>query len=203
MATAADNTATGIDKYGIAPTFALRHRHAPTSSSSALYYLRNDNGINYGIPWLRATRRARIPSGLVAIDPKSYYGAASDYNAGGATYGTVDHMHRFDGGGELQTVAAPAAATTATSAPARSASARAATRPPACPTRAARTWRRRGRRSTARHRSSAARSNKVQDLHATYLQTDYSEPFTGLGGVQNEVLAGVDLAREEFQQLRR
>ena len=37
----------------------------------------------------------------------------------------------------------------------------------------------------------------MQDLHATYLQTDYTNAFTWFDR-KNEVLAGIDLAREEF-----
>ena len=79
------------------------------------YYLRNNNGINYGLPWLRqhgATlvagasvldTSANNPGGIIeGLDPKNYYGAASDYNAGGAALATAGHTHRFADGGELK-----------------------------------------------------------------------------------------------------
>ena len=67
-------------------------------------YLHNNNGINYGLPWLRVngTQTTADPSGILQnLDPRNYYAAASDYSAGGATYGTLGHSHRFAGGGEL------------------------------------------------------------------------------------------------------
>src|SRR3989344_1676672 len=40
---------------------------------------------------------------LLPLDPKAYYGAASDYNAGSASFATLGHIHRFDGDAELKT----------------------------------------------------------------------------------------------------
>ena len=51
MATIADNYGAKTDKKGIAPTFRWGMGTADEFVAS-LYYLDNDNGINYGIPWL-------------------------------------------------------------------------------------------------------------------------------------------------------
>ena len=94
MGTVADNYGAETDKQGIASTF----RWGMGSSDefvAGLYYLHNDNGINYGIPWL--------PGGsdpLVPIDPRNYYGMASDYSAGGVKYAALTHTHRFANGGQ-------------------------------------------------------------------------------------------------------
>ena len=57
MTTNADNDGNTIDKYGIAPTFRWGIG-TPDEFSVGYYYLDNDNGINYGLPWLRQTTRA-------------------------------------------------------------------------------------------------------------------------------------------------
>ena len=74
------------DKQGIAPSFRWGIG-TPDEFYVSAYLLRNNNGINYGLPWLRAssTQATANPSGLITgIAPNAYYGAASDYNAGSA-----------------------------------------------------------------------------------------------------------------------
>ncbi|UUZ71037.1 TonB-dependent receptor [Polaromonas sp. P1(28)-8] len=71
---------------------------------ASLYYLDNNNGINYGLPWIRPN--ASSPASdttILPVDPKNYYGAASDYNAGSATMATLGHTHRFSSDSELKT----------------------------------------------------------------------------------------------------
>jgi catecholate siderophore receptor len=97
MATAADNYGAATDKKGVAPTFRWGVGSADEFVAS-LYYLHNDNGINYGIPWL--------PGGgdpLVPIDPTNYYGMASDFSEGGVKYAALTHTHRFANGGQWRT----------------------------------------------------------------------------------------------------
>ena len=44
------------------------------------------------------------PAGLIgSIDPTANDGPSSDHSNGGATYGTFNHVHRFQGGGLLKT----------------------------------------------------------------------------------------------------
>ncbi|OYV02233.1 MAG: hypothetical protein CFE45_01290 [Burkholderiales bacterium PBB5] len=69
-----------------------------------LYALNNNNGMNYGIRWIRPTATSPAStSTLMPLDPDAYYGMASDYNKGGAYYGTLSHTHRFSGDTELVT----------------------------------------------------------------------------------------------------
>ena len=51
-----------------------------------LYGLQNDNGINYGLPWLRrsAGTAPDAQTGLLPVDPTAYYGLRSDRNHGRA-----------------------------------------------------------------------------------------------------------------------
>ena len=192
MKTDADNNGAGskIDKQGIAPT--LRWGIGTSDEFTVgLYALENNNGINYGIPWLRASssQASANPSGLLPIDPKNYYGAASDYNDGGVAYGTFNHVHRFAGGGMLKTTVRHG------------------------------NYYRDQRASTIRFASAATTgednlsdatrlvrgngtaayngNNKVQDMGTTYAQSDYSNTFKWFG-LKNEVLTGIDVAHEKF-----
>ncbi len=71
---------------------------------ASLYHLGNNNGINYGIPFIApyagAPNTERV---LLPLDPKAYYGMASDYNESGGTIATLAHTHRFSRDSELTT----------------------------------------------------------------------------------------------------
>ena len=148
--------------------------------------LDNNNGINYGLPWVPTVIDSRGDR-LLDVDPSSYYGMKSDYNAGSATHGTLSHTHRFGGesGGELRTLVRHGS------------------------------YERDQRASTVRIRPSNAlpgvcqtpfvagnagprvaaiyapitdatelcrgTNNKVQDMDTTYAQSDYSGKFKGFG----------------------
>jgi len=162
------------------------------------YYLRNDNGINYGLPWLRAssTQANANPSGIIeGLDPKNYYGAASDYNAGGAALATAGWTHRFADGGALKSAIrhgrfdrdqragtirfytntnpanGPVVLAPGASGPTPVTDATLLTR---------------------------GTQNKIQNLTTTQAQSDYSNKFNGFD-VGHEVLTGVDIAHEVFK----
>ena len=201
MTTTADNWGNSIDKYGIAPSFRFKLGTADEIVLS-YYYLDNHNGVNYGIPWLRRDDSGPIsvnnPGGLVPIDPKNYYGAGSDYNAGYASYGTFQHTHRFGDAGQWHTVVRYGgydrdlrASTIRFCTRVTNPNTGAVTNPECnavAPT-----------QSTINDATTLTRgtNNKVQDLTTLYAQTDYSNTFQWLG-TRNEVLGGVDFAREEF-----
>jgi catecholate siderophore receptor len=88
---------TRIDKRGIAPSYRWGIGTADEYLVS-LYHLEYNNRPVYNAPW-------RIANGEIqtTLDPRKYYGLASDYNRGSATYGTVGHTHRFLDGAELKT----------------------------------------------------------------------------------------------------
>ena len=193
MENRATNSGNTIDKHGIAPTFRWGIG-TPDEFYLSGYYLHNDNGINYGLPWLRrsASQTSADPSGLItSIDPKNYYGAASDYNAGGAALATLGHTHRFAGGGELKTVVRQGRYDRDQRASAIRfyTNANAALGPIVAAPGA----------DTINGSTPLARgtNNKIQDMNTTYVQTDYTNTFDWFGR-KNDILTGVDLAHEVF-----
>ena len=188
MYTEADNDGAGssLDKKGFSAAYRWGIGERDEFSAS-LYHLDNKNGINYGMPWINRTSTS-LPSEttVLPVDPKTYYGAASDYNAGTATYATLSHLHRFDSTSELKTQVRKAAYTR---------DQRASTiRLPRDPiTRASLVSLAEFGPSTTLTRGS---NPKIQDLDALFVQSDFSSKFKALG-VQHEVLAGVDMAKEK------
>lgn len=176
----------GLDKKG----FAGNYRYGIGTSDElqvGVFYLDNHNGINYGMPWMTpstgATNRVLVP-----IDPKNYYGAASDYNAGTAQYATLSHTHRFSGEAELKTSYRNGSFTRDQRASAIRFAA--AGQQPG------------GLAITGNTLSDATvltrgANNKAMDLDTQSLQSDYSDKFQAFGK-QHELLAGIDLGRDEF-----
>ena len=181
MKTTADNNGAGsrIDKQGLAGSYrwGIGERDEFTAS---LYRLENNNGINYGMPWIKPTSASLVSATtLLPVSPTSYYGMASDYNNGTATYATLAHTHRFDGETELTTRVRRGAYT------------------------------RDQRASTIRLTAGEDLSNfganttltrgtqnKIQDLDSVYLQSDLSAKFDA-AGMRHELLSGIDMAQEK------
>lgn len=182
MYTTADNDGLGnsLDKKGLAATYrwGIGERN---EYSASIYSLDNHNGINYGMPWIRPHAASPVSdTTLLPLDPTAYYGMASDYNDGSATYATLSHLHRFDNGSELKTQVRKGSYT------------------------------RDQRAGTVRLSPGSTRLDtfgpntiltrgtqlKIQDLDTVFVQSDFSSKFNALG-VQHQVLAGVDLAREK------
>ncbi|MFD0666192.1 TonB-dependent receptor [Ramlibacter sp. MAHUQ-53] len=180
MATRADNNGSGsaIDKNGAAVAYR-RGIGERDEFLASLYYLNNNNGVNYGMPWIRPGATSTVAQTTVLpVDPTARYGMATDYNHSGAAIASLGHVHRFDGGGELRTQARVSHFT------------------------------RDLRASTLRLPGGTYLSNltaasvlnrstqlKIQEMDVTQLQSDYSGKFQALG-LQHELLAGVDLALE-------
>lgn len=181
MATKADNNGAGssIDKKGLAATYRFGIGTAD-EVSLGLYNLENNNGMNYGMPWIKPTAASATNTTTVntLLDPSAYYGMASDYNAGTARYLTASHTHRFQDDSELKTTLRQGRYT------------------------------RDQRAGTVRMATGTGLDNfsdatvlrrgtnlKIQDLDGLYLQSDYAHKFSAWG-VKHEVLAGVDFADE-------
>ncbi len=93
----ADNWGAKVSKKGIAPTYRWGIGTAD-EFSVGLYHLEYNNRPNYNHPWILSNGQIQP-----TLEAKNYYGLASDYNKGSATYGTLGHIHRFSDGGELKT----------------------------------------------------------------------------------------------------
>ena len=181
MTTQADNNGAGssIEKKGLAAAYRFGIGTAD-EFSIGLYTLRNDNGMNYGIRWIKPTSAAATSTSTIneAIAPSTYYGMESDYNKGGADYLTASHTHRFQDGGELKSTVRKGQFTRDQRASAINYGA-----------------------GTGINNFSDAtvitrgNNNKIQDLNATYAQSDYSSKFTALG-VKHQLMVGTDLAQE-------
>ncbi len=90
-----------IDKQGFAGNYRWGIDEQDELSVT-LYALQNNNGMNYGVRWIRPTATSpTVDTTVVPIDPDAYYGLSSDFNKGTATFGTVAHTHRFSKDVEL------------------------------------------------------------------------------------------------------
>jgi catecholate siderophore receptor len=188
MATKADNNGAGssIDKRGIAAAYRFGIGTAD-EFSLGLYSLVNNNGMNYGMPWIRPTASAPISQATInnKLDPSAYFGMASDYNKGSATTLHLSHTHRFQDDSELKTAVRKGLYTRDQ----RAGTVRIQGNTNATP----------GATNLTNFSDATilTRGNnaKIQDLDAVYAQSDYSRKFSALG-LKHEVLAGVDLAKE-------
>ena len=198
MGTQADNNGSGssIRKTGVAAAFrwGIGERD---EFLVGVYKIDNENGINYGIPWVRvrpaaasATAAELAQTTLVNVDPSRYYGANSDYNHGSADYVTFSHTHHFDADTELKTVIRPGhynrdqrasairfAGTTDT------------------PANLAAVFSDNITDATVLTRGT---NNKIQQMDTLYGQSDFSTKFAAFG-MKNSILAGVDFAEERFK----
>jgi len=182
MVNKADNNGSGssIDKRGVAAAYRFGIGTANEFLAS-LYYLDNNNGMNYGIPWIRpkSTDTSASNTLIGSLKPDAYYGMASDYNAGGAKVATLAHTHRFGDVGEIKTQIRKGA------------------------------FERDQRAGTVRFPAGTDLSNfgpntvftrgtnlKVQDMDTLFAQSDLSNKFNALG-LKHELQTGIDYAREE------
>ena len=181
MVTKADNNGAGssIDKKGL----AAEYRFGIGTTDEVwldVYSLYNNNGINYGMPWIRPSASSTTAdTTLLPVNPNSYYGLASDYNKSTANYVTLGHVHRFQDDSELKTQVRTG------------------------------TYTRDMRAGTVRVANGTYLSNlsdatvltrgnnpKIQDLQSTYLQSDYTKKLSAFG-YRHELTLGADLSQEQ------
>ena len=189
MKTQADNNGSGssLDKEGIAGAYRWGIGEKD-EFQVGLYHLNNNNGMNYGLPWIRPnSSSSALESTVLPLDPTAYYGAASDYNAGSATHLSASHTHRFSADSELKTQirkgryerdqrAGTVRFANAASQPGGQAVSLATFGP-----------------NTVINRGN---NLKIQDMDTLHVQSDFSKKFQALG-LKHELLAGVDLATED------
>lgn len=201
MATQADNNGAGssLNKKGIAATYRFGIGTAD-EFSVGLYDLQNDNGINYGMAWVRPTQSSAASSTTLIerLDPSAYLGAASDYNAGSAKTLSLNHTHRFEDNSEVKT----SLRTGRYERDQRASAIRfcqqltnrdtgAVSPNPLCPTVTTVSLQELSPSTTL----TRGNNTKIQTLDSTYLQNDFSRKFAALG-FEHELLAGLDAADE-------
>ena len=187
----ADNNGAGssLDKKGIAGTYRFGIGEKDEFSVS-LYHLKNNNGINYGMPWIRPDASAGVEEiTLLPTAPEAYYGMASDKNKGEATQFTLGHTHRFDANVELISKVRMGdfkrdqrAGTVRFGAASLQPDGQSVTIASLRPT-------------TVLTRGTQL---KIQDMQTLHAQSDLSARFAALG-LKHEVQAGVDFAQEKKQ----
>jgi catecholate siderophore receptor len=105
MVNEANNNGAGssIDKRGIALAYrqGIGERHEFLAS---LYHLDNNNGVNYGLPWVTSAADANARE-LMDVDPSTYYGMSSDYSQSSGSIATLGHTFRADADTEVKTQA--------------------------------------------------------------------------------------------------
>ncbi len=193
MATKADSNGSGssIDKNGLAVAYRLGIGTADELAAS-LYYLDNNNGMNYGIPWIKpnASDDSAANTIIGGLDPNAYFGMASDYNGGKATVGSLSHTHRFSHDTELKTQIRMGS------------------------------FKRDQRASTVRFANAASQPGglavdlstfgpgtvinrgtqlKIQNLDTVQLQSDFNTKFEALG-VRHAFISGIDISQEKKTQ---
>jgi catecholate siderophore receptor len=105
MVNTADSNGGGskIDKRGIGVNYRMGIGETDEFGVT-LYGLQNDNGMNYGVRWIRPTATSPYVNAVnTKLDPNDYFGLASDFNKGTAYYGMLSHTHRFSADTELVT----------------------------------------------------------------------------------------------------
>lgn len=191
MVNRADNDGAGnmINKAGIAGS--LRTGIGEDDEFGlTLYALQNNNGMNYGMPWVRPTPTSPASDAtLIPVDPASYFGMASDRNMGSASYVMASHTHRFSRDVELVTKARYAsytrdqrAGTVRFAAAALQPGGVAASLATFGP-------------STVLARGTQL---KIQDMQTLSVQSDLSAKFEA-AGLQHHLMTGVDFAQEKKQ----
>ena len=187
MVTEAKNDGTGrsLDKKGFAAAYRWGIGERDEFQAS-LYHLDNNNGINYGIPFI-APVAGSADRVLLPLDPTAYYGLASDSNESGGTIASFSHTHRFSHDSELKTQARVGTFN-----------------------RDQRSGAIRFANASLQPGGVAAdltnfgpdtvltRGNhfKIQDMDIAQVQSDFSNKFEALG-FRHELLAGVDITREK------
>lgn len=184
MANTGDRAGLVTDKKGIAPSlrWGIGTAH---EFLVGLYHLDNDNGIQYGLPWLQGRM-------LPGVDPENYYGMASDISRGSAEHLTLSYLRRFADRSEWRTTLRSGRferdqrASAVRFAPAD-------LQPDGLPV-SADTF---GPGTVLRRSNGTGVQAKIQDLETLTLQSDYDTRFQAFG-VGHSLQAGIDHTRDDF-----
>jgi len=85
-----------FDRWGVAPSLAIG-LNGDTQLTASYYHLEGDQTPDYGIPLVTKTTQPRTASGVLNVDPRSFYGvAARDYQKTKSDIATFAIDHRID-----------------------------------------------------------------------------------------------------------
>lgn len=187
MKTDADNDGRGnsLNKRGIAASYGL-NLGGVNEIVASLYHLDNENGVNYGLPFVSIPNEPNERA-LMEVDQRANYGLESDINKSDATVATLAHTHRLSMTSELKTQLR----VSEFSRDLRSGAIRFA---PA-------NLQPNGEAVDVTNISPNTVLNrgthiKKQDMNVLQLQSDYTTKFEALG-LKHSMIAGVDVSREE------
>lgn len=187
MATKADNNGAGasIDKQGLAASIrtGIGEEHELIAS---FYHLKNENGLNYGLPWLRYADGSIAT--LPGLKAKDFFGMSSDRNYGEANMLTLSHVWRPDNQTELTSRVRKGSFKRDTRASILR-FAGAANQPDGVAVTPD---------SFSRDTVFSRNDNipKIHDVDTLYVQSDLSKQFE-LGGLKHELQAGIEWAEEK------
>ncbi|VWX61034.1 Catecholate siderophore receptor [Burkholderiales bacterium 8X] len=189
----ADNGGAKIDKSGIAPSYSWGIGTRDEFTIGA-FYLDVDNVPAPGQRYLSNGTFVDgvAQSSLANIKPGRFYGAASDYVRGRATYGNAAWTHRFDDGGELRTQLRSGKFERSQWSSTASFCNVAPTATGACPPGQATTGTTLAPTTFVLRNGLAPRKDQYE---GTYLQSDYSNTFK-TGSLRHDIIAGIDASRE-------
>ena len=188
MKTDADNDGRGnaLDKRGIAASYGF-NLGGVNEVVASIYRLENENGVNYGLPFVQLPGNPADQRGLIDVDQTANYGLTSDYNNSDATVATLAHTHRFSMVSELKTqVRVSEFGRDLRSGAIRFGNAGLQPNGQAVNT------------SNLSPNSVLTRSThiKKQEMEVVQLQSDFTTKFDAMG-LKNTLIAGVDVSREE------
>jgi catecholate siderophore receptor len=195
MGNKAENNGSGssINKQGVAANLrtGIGEKH---EFSASIYHLNNDNGMNYGLPWVLPNAQASdLDKTVIPLDPTAYYGMESDYNHGKASMATLEHTFRIDPQTELKTQLRKGefsrdqrASAIRWNAPSNGPNT--GNTGPAKPTLIS--------NLTNKTKLYRGTNNKIQDLDQVLLQSDFTTSTTLLGQ-KHDILSGIDFAKDK------
>lgn len=184
----ADNGGASIDKHGIAPSYSWG-LGTPDEFNVGLFYLHNNNVPPSAIRYVNGT--------LAPVSAGSFYGTSADFSDGGATYVNGSWNHMFGDGSTLRTQFRSGEYDRANWGTVVGACSVTPTATGTCPTGAAAV-------TSLDPSTFLVRSGltpRKDRYKGTYLQSDYSRSFEGLG-LHHELLAGIDASREEANRFQ-
>ena len=189
MATHAGNYGARIDKRGIAPSYTWGLDTADEINLS-LFYLNVDNIPMSNLRYLRG-------SVADAIRPRNFYGTRSDFLIGEAAYGQLSWRHRLDGGGEIRTQLRAGSYRRSAWGTTAGYCSNPLTATGSCPEGSYPVTAETLNADTALTRTGL--TPRKDRFRGVYAQSDYARTHRWFG-LRNEVLAGVDLARESVDR---